>query len=152
MATSNMKLEEVALSQTFGQFLEAFNANMGKIDALPVPIAYGKNTTMEYLKFSNGKVIMWGRIDYGTRYPVKNPWLQTGGAGYASDEFTLDFPIALADNAPVVIPHCFDSARVEMFVVTTGVTYTTYKGRFWSAATGHEGPKVLNILVIGNWK
>lgn len=152
MPTNNIHLDDVSLSQTFGQWLEAFNSNMGKIDALPIPMEYGKNTTMEYLKFTNGKVIMWGRVDFGSKYPVHLPWLQGSGSGYASDEFSIDFPLALVNNNPVVLPHVIDTKRVETFAITTSVSYTTYKGRFWSAATDNGGSRILNIIVIGNWK
>lgn len=159
MATTNIGLEEIALSNTFGQWLEAFNANMGIIDGLPIPIEYGKNTTMEYLKFSNGKVAMWGRLEMGTKYPSTTPW---GTEGYASAVFTIDFPLALAKNNPVIIPHVISTNastggmanNTDIWCLSTGVTYTTYQGRFFARTntTNNNNSLALNMLIIGDWK
>ena len=153
MATTNIGLEEIALSNTFGQWLESFNANMGTIDGLPIPIEYGKNTTMEYLKFSNGKVAMWGRINHGTTYACTLPWL---AGTYGSSNFTLDFPIALTKNTPVVIPHVMsgNGANPDMYCVTRSTSYTTYTGCYvctWNESSSVQS-KTLNILIIGDWK
>lgn len=150
MATSNMHLEETALSQTFGQWLDAFNSNMSKIDALPIPMEYGKNTTMEYLKFTNGKVIMFGRIELGTKYPCYKPFSK----GYLSDTITIDFPIALTKNNPVVIPHVMADKFQDLTLYTQGVTYTTYKGCVYGNGNDSTvgNSKTLNIMVIGDWK
>lgn len=142
----------IAISKTFKEWMDSFNSLLDKLDELPLPIAYGTNSQMQYLKLSNGTVLMWGRIDYGTRYPFNTAWEGLGGAGYASEEFTLNFPIPLVDQTSTVIPHVINSTRSETFVLTTGVSYTSYKGRFWSAASDTGGASVLNIIVIGPWK
>lgn len=152
MATTNINLEEISQSQTFGQWLEAFNGNMAAIDALPIPIEYGKNTTMEYLKFSNGKVVMWGRVSYGTTFPCTIMW--AASAGYASGIFTLDFPIALTKSDPVVIPHVISDKNPDMWCLTISTSYTTYTGRFLCAINDNANvnSKTLNMLIIGDWK
>lgn len=152
MATTNLNLDEVALSNTFGQLVEMFNGNMDILDGLPIPIEYGKNTTMEYLKFSNGKVAIWGRVEYGTKYPCTSPWASS--AGYASSNFTLDLPIALANNNPVVIPHVIADKNVDMWCLTRNTTYTTYTGCFLCAIndSSNINSKTLNMLIIGDWK
>lgn len=155
MATNNINLEEIALSQTFGQWLEAFNNNMGKIDTLPIPIEYGKNTTMEYLKLSNGKVIIWGRIEYGTRYPCGSVW---PSGNYVSEDFMIDLPIPMTKTNPVVIPHVLSSAKdnknPDIWFVTRETTYTTIRGCFLCKVNDSAAvnSKALNLLIIGDWK
>nr|DAV56323.1 MAG TPA: hypothetical protein [Caudoviricetes sp.] len=152
MATNNINLEEIEQSNTFGQWLDAFNANMGAIDALPIPMEYGKNTKMEYLKFTNGKVAIWGRIDFGTTYICDQPWAE----GFGSKNFTIDFPIALTKSNPMVIPHVMTGSGVypDMFCVTRSTSYTTYTGAFVTSYSDAlvKTPKILNILIIGDWK
>lgn len=152
MATKNMNFAEVDVSDTVGEWLDAMTLNFDKLDAMPLPIAYGSNSQMEYVKLANGTAVMWGRINYGTTYKCTIPWEDTGGAGYASEVFTLNYPIALANATPTVIPHVIDDNRVETFAISVGADYTTYKGRFWSGASDNGGSKTLNILVIGKWK
>lgn len=151
MATTNMGFAEVVESQTFGDWLEAFNGNWAALDGMPMPIEYGKNSTMEYVKLANGKVVMFGRVDYGTNYPCTN---LAGNGNYASDQFTLDFPIALAKNTPVVFPHVVANNNPDMDVFTRSVSYTQYKGQFLCPLNDSAmvNSKVLNIIVIGDWK
>lgn len=150
MATTNINLEEIAQSQTFGQWLEAFNDNMGKIDALPIPIEYGKNTTMEYLKLSNGKVIMWGTIGYGTTKPCSLPW----NTGYSSETIYLDFPIALTNSNPTLITHVQCSQWIACECYSRNITYT--QAQIWFVSdindSSSDNSKTLHLLVIGDWK
>lgn len=150
MATKNTGLVEVSQSETFGNWLDAFNTNMGKIDALPIPVEYGKNTTMEYLKLSNGKVIMWGRIDHGTKYPCSN----VVSRGYLSDMITIDFPVALVNNNPVVITQANATNWRDLLICPNKVTYTTYSFNYWMTIndSSANNAKVCNIIVIGDWK
>lgn len=151
MTTENINLAEMAQSNTFGQWLDAFNANMGKIDALPLPVAYGKNTTMEYLKLSNGKAIMWGRLHLGSSYPCSTAC----DGGYKSDTFTIDFPIALSSATPTVLSEAKTWPYVNQTVFSTSVTYTTFTGCFFcpSDDTGASNmQKICHLLVIGDWK
>lgn len=158
MATGNINLGEVQLSNTFGQWVDIFNGNMGKLDALPIPIEYGKNTTMEYLKFSNGMVLIYGRIEMGTKYPSTTPW---GTEGFASDIFTIDFPIALTNNSPIVVPHVISvnadggmAANTDIWCLSTKVTYTAYQGRFFARTNtlNNKNSLSLNMIIIGKWK
>lgn len=150
MSTKNLKLDEPALSDTFGTWLEMFNKNMGTIDELPLPIAYGKNQTMEYLKFSNGKIAMWGRLDHGTKYPCKNAWQK----GFLSDAVTVDFPIALVNNTPMVLAMAEADTWKDITVCPTNVTYTTFTFKYWHVANDSivTNSKKCNVLVIGDWK
>lgn len=152
MATTNTNLEEVALGQTFGQWLNAFNGNMGKIDALPLPIAYGKNTTMEYVKFSNGKVFMWGRIEMGTKYPCSRPG--TAAGGYLSDRFTIDFPLALTKSNPAVLSTVMADKYSDVQFYMNAATYTNMTGCFYCPGNDSSigNNKSLNVFVIGDWK
>lgn len=150
MPTKNLKLDEPALSDTFGTWLEMFNKNMGTIDELPLPIAYGKNQTMEYLKFSNGKVVIWGRLDHGTKYPCVNAWQK----GFLSDAVTVDFPIALVNNTPTVLAMAEADTWKDVTVCPTNVTYTTFTFKYWHVANDSSinNSKKCNVLVIGDWK
>lgn len=152
MATTNLGLDEVALSNTFGQLVEMLNGNMETLDGLPLPIEYGENNTMKYLKLSNGKVVMWGRIAHGTKYPCSS--LSLGN--YASSLVTVDFPIALANNTPTVLATPQGFGWADLFWLTKNVTYTTLSGYYLcpnndSGVSGGNS-KVLNLLVIGDWK
>ena len=150
MATTNIGLQEVAQSQTFGQWLEAFNANMANIDSLPIPTEYGKNTTMEYLKLSNGKVIMWGRISHGTSYPCKTPWTR----GYTSDKVTVDFPISLTKNNPTALITVQADTWKNVIAAVDAITYTSMSFWYWCDAddSAVSNSKECNIIVIGDWK
>lgn len=150
MTTKNLKLEEPALSDTFGTWLEMFNGNMGKIDELPLPIEYGKNNTMEYVKMANGKIVMWGRLDHGTRYPCKHSWTR----GFLSDAVTVDFPIALVNNTPTVLAMAEADVWKDITVCPTNVTYTTFTFKYWHVAddSAQNNSKRCNVIVIGNWK
>ena len=153
MATANIGLEEIALSDTFGQWLEAFNANMDAIDGLPIPIAYGKNTTMEYLKLSSGTIVMWGHFSHGTKYKCTNTLIP--GQSYASEPFTIDWPIALTNNTPVVLTSCMDSQAIECEVHASSVSYTTGQFKYYcpsAESSSSTRTKTCDILVIGKWK
>lgn len=150
MSTKNLKLDEPALSDTFGKFLEMFNNNMNTIDGLPLPIEYGKNTTMEYIKLSNGKAVMWGRLDHGTKYPCNKSWTR----GYLSDAVTIDFPIALTKNTPMVVAMAEADTWKDVTVCPTGVNYTTFTFKYWHVSddSGVNNSKKCNIFIIGDWK
>lgn len=150
MATTNINLTEIAQSQTFGEWLEAFNENMGTIDGLPIPIEYGKNTTMEYLKLSNGKIIMWGKIDHGTKYPCNSP----SNRNYISSTFTIDFPIALVNNNPTVIATVQASKWSDCWFLQRTTTYTNVTGCYMCIGndSNASNSKSLNIIAIGDWK
>lgn len=152
MATTNINLTEIAQSQTFGEWLTAFNENMETIDGLPIPIGYGKNTSMEYLKLSNGIVLMWGRISFGTSYPCN----QSAGAasGYLSKSFTIDFPLALASNTPTVLGTVMANNWCDIIFYMRTATYTNMTGYFYCPGndSNANNSKSLNVLVIGKWK
>lgn len=150
MTTKNLKLDEPALSDTFGTWLEMFNGNMGKIDSLPLPIEYGKNTTMEYVKLANGKIVMWGMLDHGTKYPCKNAWTK----GFLSDTVTVDFPVALVKNTPTVLAMAEADTWKDVTVCPKDITYTTFTFKYWHVADDStiSNPKKCHIIVIGDWK
>lgn len=150
--TTNLELTEIAQSNTFGQWLSAFNANMEAIDGLPIPMEYGENTQMKYLKFTNGIVIMWGRVDFGTNYPCNTLWASNNYA--SADNFTIDLPIALVDNKPAIFPSVIADKNPDMWCLNVAVSYTQYKGRFLCAVndTNNVNSKIVNLLIIGKWK
>lgn len=151
--TTNIKLEEVTMSNTFGQWLEAFNANMDMIDGLPIPMEYGKNTTMEYLKFTNGKVFMWGKLELGYSYPCDT--YITGG--YRSKDFVIDYPIALANTKFTAIAQAKTWPFMNQVIYQSDIpNYTTFKGFFFcpdnDSGYTSEMSKMCHLLVIGDWK
>ncbi|MEG0991001.1 hypothetical protein [Gordonibacter sp.] len=102
------------------------------------------------MKFANGKVMMWGRIDYGKNYPCTTAW--AASAGYASKDFTLNFPIPLVSANPVILPHCIADCNPDTWVLTRSTSYTTYVGCFLCAISETVNVKTLNMLIIGDWK
>lgn len=141
---------KAVLSNTFKQWMDSYNALIEKIESLPLPIEFGSNTQMQFLKFANGKAFLFGRIDMGTKYPCHKVW----GAGYGSDDFSISFPIPLTKADPVIIPHVMREIDPDTIALTRAVTYTTYTGCFY--CTVEDGAdaraKQLNLLVIGDWK
>ena len=153
MATNNMNLAKVELSNTFGNWLEAFNGNMDKIDMLPIPIEYGKNTTVEYLKFANGIIIFWGHFDHGTKYKCINTLVP--GVSYASEYFTIDFPVALASTDMTLFTNAYDNRAVEIRIGLASSSYTSASFRYICPSAedpAENRTKTCDILVIGDWK
>ncbi len=151
-ATENLGLVKDAQSQNFAGWLESINGNWDKIDDLPLPIEHSANSKMDYLKLSDGTVIMWGRIELGTSYPSTTAW---GTEGFASAEFTINFPIALISENPIVIPHVLSvGPNVDIWCLSTKVTYTTYAGRLFARTNtaSNNNAISLNMLIIGKWK
>lgn len=140
---------KIALSSTFEQWMGSFNDLLAKLEELPLPVAFGSNSQMGYLKFANGKVMMWGRVDYGRNYPCTSAW---GGGQFASKDFELNFPIPLVNSDPVIIPHVMASVNADTWVLTRSTSYTTYKGCFLCAVSETDNVKTLNMLVVGDWK
>ena len=150
--TKNINLEKPALSNTFGELLEALNLNSDKLDELPLPIGYGKNSQMEYLKLSNGTVVMWGRLAHGQNYPCN----ETGAGGdyYTSKLITVNFPIPLVNANPTVLPNVHGEVYSDVFFLQRSVSYTNITGFYYCRYndTTAKNNKNLNLLVIGKWK
>lgn len=148
--TTTLGLEKVSTANTLPEWCDMFNNNLDVLDGFPLPIEYGKNDTMEYVKFSNGKVIMFGRVNHGKNYPCTTAW--AASAGYASKDFTLDFPIALVNSNPVIVSHCIADVNPDTWVLTRSTSYTQYKGCYLCAISETSNTKILNMLIMGDWK
>ena len=150
--TRNLGLRKPAVSDTFANWLNANNYNMDKFDGFPMPMEKGSNSQLTYIKFSDGTTLMWGAINYGTQYPCKRPW--AASAGYASDGFDINLPIALVSESYAFIPHVTANLNPDMWFVTQTQTFTRIHGQFLCAIndTSHVNTKILNIVIIGRWK
>lgn len=149
-ATKNLGLEKPALSNSFGELLEAINLNSGKLDGLPLPVGFGSNTQMDYLKLSNGVILMWGHIEHGKNYPCSTAWATA--AGWASKDFTVNYPVPLVDANPVVFAIATADVNPDTWVLKRAQTYTAFTGCYLCAISETANDKKCDILVIGRWK
>ena len=161
--TTAVELDNIATSNTFSEWVAAFNANNDFLEGLPLPIEAGTANGMRYVKLASGDVLIWGTKSHGTNsnYRCTMSWQGEGqtGYGYASpSEIVVDFPISLVNTAPQVFLRASDTNRCEMQVVSSGATTTTrWKGRYWCLVSDNAsgwvpGSKSLDILVFGRWK
>ena len=150
--TTNLGLMKPAVSDTFANWLNANNSNMDKFDGFPMPMEKGSNSQLTYIKFSDGTVLMWGAINYGTQHPCKSPWATA--SGYVSDEFDINLPIALVSESYAFIPHVTANINPDMWFVTRTQTFTRVRGAFLCAVndSARVNTKVLNIVILGRWK
>ena len=150
--TRNLGLMKPAVSDTFANWLNANNSNMDKFDGFPMPMEKGGNSQLTYIKFSDGTALMWGAINYGTQYPCKRQWATA--AGYVSDEFDINLPIALVSESYAFIPHVTANRNPDMWFLTRTQTFTRVHGAFLCAVndSANVNTKVLNLVIIGRWK
>lgn len=150
--TTNLGLMKPAVSDTFANWLNANNSNMDKFDGFPIPMEKGSNSQLSYIKFSDGTVLMWGAINYGTKYPCHIQW--AASAGYASDKFDINLPVALVSESYAFIPHVTSNINPDMWFVTRTQTFTRVNGSFLCAIndSGNVNTKILNIIILGRWK
>lgn len=139
-----------AIDTTFGEWIEKYNGLIDKLDGLPIPTAFGSNTTMSYLKFANGKIFMWGRIDCGTKYPCTDE----SGNGYCSATVDMSFPVPLVKDTPTVIPYVQAYPWSNVWFLSRTVTYTGLNGFFYSQSMDKNAnnKKIIHLLVVGDWK
>lgn len=156
--TPNLNLDKVTTSQTNLDFYNAFNGNMDKLDNLPIPMESvnnsGSGNTLSSMKFADGTLVCWGFVSHGTSKPVNTQWEGRGGAGWASDTWTVNFPVAFT-NTPLIIPWCVDTNRCETFIISAGndaVTESRATFRYWCNVQDNGGSKTAHILAIGRWK
>ena len=154
--TANLGLSKPTQADTFAAWLNADNANMDRLDGLPIPCASGSNSQMSYIKFADGNVLMWGTVNMGTAYIV-GPTQFT--SGYVSDAFTVTFPVALASTSPTISASVTTDTYSDMFVQNISVTSAAYTGRFYAQfdETKHEysagiASKELHLIVLGRWR
>lgn len=148
--TKNVSLEKPAMSHTFEQWLEAMNGNSDRLDKLPLPVAYGGNNQMEYLKLANGTIAMWGHIEHGKNYPCTTPW--DAAAGYASKEFTITYPVALVDDSPTVFAIATADVNPDTWVLKRSQGYTSFTGCYLCAVEETRNAKQCDLFVLGKWK
>ncbi len=150
--TENYNLKLADESDLVSEFVSDYNANLQKMDGLPLPVKSGSNSQLEYVEYSDGRVEMYGRIDYGTRMPCNIP----GGDGtyYTSEMVTVTFPVPLVSTAPAVIAHVASDPWGDIWWLTREITNNYMKGLFYArgddSASGTK--KVLNVEVKGRWK
>lgn len=150
--TANLNLELVDIGESIDAFVDAYNASMGALDALPLPSQTGSNSQMDYVKFTNGLVIMYGRLDLGTDYPCTRA--AEDETYYTSSDLTITYPATLVDAAPVVLAHVAADPWSDVWWLTREASTTSMRGCFYCRGNDSEASnkKSLNILVIGRWK
>ncbi|MBX9032676.1 hypothetical protein [Gordonibacter massiliensis (ex Traore et al. 2017)] len=152
-STTNINLEKPAQSDTFAQFLEAINLNSDKLDALPLPVGYGSNSQMEYLKLACGVIAMWGHFDHGSNYKCTTTLIP--GTSYCSKSFKVNYPIPLVDSNPVVLTSCVDSAAIECKASPRAASYSSVDIIYYCPTeepSNSTRTKSCDILIIGKWK
>ena len=144
---------KIALSSTFEKWMGSFNDLLAKLDELPLPVGFGSNSQMDYLKLANGTVLMWGAVSHGQNYPCGTH----GGGGegyYTSKSLTVNFPLPLVSESPTVITSVRANEYADVFFLQRTATYTNFTGcyycRYDDSAVANN--KDLNVLVIGRWK
>lgn len=148
VSTKNLGLGKPALSNSFGELLDAMNLNSDKLDGLPLPIEYGSNTQMEYIKLAGGVVIMWGHIEHGKRYPCCKQW----ATAVASDDFVINYPIPLVNDKPVVFAIATANINPDTWIMKRTQTYTALTAFYLCAIAETENDKNCDIMIIGRWK
>lgn len=154
--TANFGLRKPNQADTFGTWLEAHNANMDKIDALPLPVQSGSNTQLAYQKFSDGTLHMYGSVDYGATHPCTIQW--TAAAGWASDDITLNFPVKLADTGYCMSAFVQTDKNPDIWCVsnkarsTSSFTFCFLCSINESTSQYGVNKKVLNLDIWGRWK
>ena len=153
MATTNLNLDKVTTAQTVNTWVNYFNGNMDKLDAFPIPIASGSNSSFSYVKLANGVLVMWGHFEDGDK-PCYQAWAEWGGSGYASDRITVTYPVPTVDEHPAVFVSGRDSSRAEIMALVNDITATSARYFYWAptqASTASQGSKSADILIIGRW-
>lgn len=132
--------------------IEAFNSNMQKIDALPVPVQSGGNSALSYQRYADGTAHVFGSIDYGTAYPCYSPWASS--AGYASDSITITLPIEMASTSYSFVRDVTANRNPDMWFVSSSKTLTSVTGHFLCAVDDSANPnsKQLDVDIWGRWE
>lgn len=150
--TSNFGLKKPAQSDTVAAAWQAMNDNMDAIDALPVPVASGKNSQLRYQKYADGILHVWGCVDHGTSYPCSNQ--VASATGYMSSSFTLNFPAAFADTSYT----CSTSVQANAYWDTSVFVASRSAGSIKLAYAcplndaSANNSKVLSIDLWGRWQ
>jgi hypothetical protein len=148
--TQNFGFLKVEESDTVPAGLAALNNNFNKLDGMPLPFENGSNSQLQYFKFSNGLLLMWGRIKHGNAYLCNE---QVGSGWYFSSQFDLFWPISLVDpaNASVLMmAHSVNYPDLQILVRES----TAAKARLNYAFPQNENwvPKEFSVFVMGRWK
>lgn len=153
--TTNLGLQKPATSDTVSAFLTAHNANMDKLDGLPIPVGTVTSGTMTALKLADGTCLIWGVTTFSN--VVIGPSQYTGA--YISDStVSVNWPISLK-GTPTVLARCYTNHYSDVTVYNVSVSSTQWVGRF--AAPFDESAhayytdvadKYVHLLCIGKWK
>lgn len=133
--------------------LTALGQNFDKIDDMPLPLEDGSNTQLQYFKFANGVIFMWGSINHGTSYPCNIQWWE----GYASANFNIFWPVALVNpTKAAVFVQARSLANPDLMALQRSADTT--KGVFcyyfpaWNESTAQAVSKEINVFAVGRWK
>lgn len=154
-STSNFGFELAEQSDYVSDFVENYNANLKKMDAMPLPMASGNNTQLNYQKFADGTLHVWGMIDYGTKYPCKTQ--VATASGFSSDQVTVNFPVAFSGfsgSSYCLITYVSADKNPDMTFATKSQGTSSIVGNFICPLNDSASPnsKKLNVEAWGRWK
>jgi len=160
---TTLDMENIAISQTFADWVSAFNDNNDLLEDCPLPISVVRggdgnsgSTGMYAMRLLDGTLVMWGHLEHGTK-DCSNDWASTGGSGFASETVTVNYPIASV-TTPTVLARATDAGRCEVMCLPSRMdqpTLSAWKFVYWTPGSVYlqsQGNKSLDILVIGRWK
>ena len=152
-----LDMENIALSQTFADWVSAFNDNNDLLKDCPLPISIVQDSNGMYaMRLLDGTLFMWGHLNHSTK-DCNIAWASTGGSGYASATVTVNYPIASVVT-PTVLARATDDGRCEVMCLPSRMdqpTLSAWKFVYWTPGDTYlqnQGNKHLDILVIGRWK
>jgi len=148
--TSSFGFMTPEASDLISDSLGHLGSNFEQIDGMPLPTEYGSNSQMEYFKFNNGILLMWGCLNHGLSMPCTLQW----GFGFASADFDIFWPVPLVapNNAAIIVqgraPYNPDLLALQRSIDASKGTFC-YNFPAWSET---NISKQFNIFVIGRWK
>lgn len=153
--TTNLGLGKPATSDTVAAFLSAHNANMDKLDGLPIPMGTVTSGGMTALKFADGTCIIYGVTTFTNVVIGPNKY---SGAYISPSEITVSWPISIK-GTPTVLAQCYTNHYSDVTVYNISTSTTQWKGRFSAPfdESAHEyfsdiSEKYVHIVAIAKWK
>lgn len=139
-----------ATKDTMHDLVTKFNANMTAIDGYTVVVETGSNQQLEYKKYSDGTVEMWGHVDMGTGYPCDQS-MQSGL--YFSSNFSITYPVALTSaSASVIIQALGAGSWPCVWAHPTQKTASGLKACFVCESNDTGQSKSVDVQVRGRWQ
>lgn len=158
--SSNLGFELPDVSNTFGEWLNSFNANFNKIDAFPIGIKTGSgvsqrtnvsaNPTWYWMQFNNGIMLQFTNVDFGTKYPCTQQWATT----YASDKITLGFNQQFTNDDICILMDVSADKNPDMDFAVRYKHGAAFEGQFICSVNdaSNVNSKTLSVLAIGRYK